>query len=121
MVIRFILAVLLATPVAADVLVLQPDRDNTLFESLTGTLSSASGPNIFAGRTSTGAIRRAMLHFDLLRTSLLFALIQCSVYLASAIYVRRKLPAYYPWWRGGRPRTGLKDLGRSMFLTASSW
>jgi O-antigen/teichoic acid export membrane protein len=62
----------------------------------------------------------AMLHFDLLQTSMLFAFLQFSIYLASAVYVRRKLPDYYPWWRGGRPSTGIKDLGHSMFLTASN-
>jgi len=67
-----------------------------------------------------GIILAAMLHFDLLQTSLLFAFVQLSIYLASAIYIRLKLPAYYPWWRGGRPRTGIKDLGRSMLLTASN-
>jgi O-antigen/teichoic acid export membrane protein len=68
----------------------------------------------------TGIILAAMLHFDMLQTSLLFVFIQFSIYLASAIYIRQKLPAYYPWWRGGRPRTGIKDLGRSMWLTASN-
>lgn len=68
----------------------------------------------------TGIILAAMLHFDMLQTSLLFAFVQFSIYLASAIYIRRKLPAYYPWWRGGRPRTGIKDLGLSMWLTASN-
>jgi O-antigen/teichoic acid export membrane protein len=68
-----------------------------------------------------GIILAAMLHFDMLQTSLLFAFVQFSVYLASAIYIRRKLPAYYPWWRGGRPRTGIKDLGRSTLLTASNF
>jgi O-antigen/teichoic acid export membrane protein len=67
-----------------------------------------------------GIILAAIVHFDLLQTSLLFALIQCSVYFASAIYIRQKLPAYYPWWRGGLAHTGFKDLGRSMFLTASN-
>lgn len=68
----------------------------------------------------TGIILAAVLHFDMLQTSLLFAFFQCSIYLASAIYIQRKLPAYYPWWRGGRPRTGIKDLARSMLLTASN-
>lgn len=67
-----------------------------------------------------GIILAAMLHFDMLQTSLLFAFLQFSIYLASAIYIRRKLPAYYPWWRGGRPRTGIKDLGLSMWLTTSN-
>ena len=68
----------------------------------------------------TGIILAAMLHFDMFQASLLFAFIQFSVYVGSAIYIRRKLPAYYPWWRGGRPRTGIKDLGRSMLLTVSN-
>lgn len=45
----------------------------------------------------TVIILAAMLHFDMLRTSLLFAFVQFSIYLASAIYIRLKLPAYYPW------------------------
>jgi O-antigen/teichoic acid export membrane protein len=68
----------------------------------------------------TGIILAAMLHFDMLQTSLLFAFVQFSIYLASAIYIQQKLPAYYPWWRGGRPRTGITDLGHSMWLTASN-
>lgn len=67
-----------------------------------------------------GIILAAVLNFDMLQTSLLFAFVQFSIYLASAIYIQRKLPAYYPWWRGGRPRTGIKDLGRSMLLTTSN-
>lgn len=67
-----------------------------------------------------GIILAAMLHFDMLQTSLLFAFLQLAIYLASAIYIQQKLPAYYPWWRGGRPRTGIWDLGRSMWLTASN-
>lgn len=68
----------------------------------------------------TVIILAAMLRIDALQTSVLFAFIQFSIYLASAIYIRRKLPAYYPWWRGGHPRTGIKDFGRSMWLTASN-
>lgn len=66
----------------------------------------------------TGIILAAMLHFDMLQTSLVFAFFQLFIYLASALYIRQKLPAYYPWWRGGRSRTGIKDLASSMWLTA---
>jgi len=55
---------LFAAPLDAATVVLAPDRDNTLFESLSGNLSSALGPNLFAGRTASGAMRRALLHFD---------------------------------------------------------
>ena len=69
----------------------------------------------------TGIILAAMLHFDMFQTSLLFSCIQFSVYLASAIYIRGKLPAFYPWWQDGRRRTGIKDLGSSTLLTASNF
>ncbi len=66
-----------------------------------------------------GIMLAAILHFDLLQTSLLFAFIQFTVYIASAIYIRIKLPAYYPWWKKGSLRTGIKDLRNSVLLTIS--
>jgi O-antigen/teichoic acid export membrane protein len=67
-----------------------------------------------------GIILAAVLHFNILHTSLLFAFIQFSIYMASALYIRFKLPSYFPWWRGRRPRVGLKDLADSTLLTASN-
>jgi O-antigen/teichoic acid export membrane protein len=67
-----------------------------------------------------GIILSALMQFNMLQTSLIFAFIQFSVYLASAIYIRFKLPVYYPWWRGGDVRTGFTDLGQSMLLAASN-
>ena len=63
----------------------------------------------------------ATRHFDVLQTSLLFALVQSVVYLASAEYIRRKLPSYFPWWRGCRSRVGVADLGRSVLLSVSNF
>lgn len=68
----------------------------------------------------SGIVLAAILHFDMLEASLLFAFIQFSIYLASAIYIRQKLPAYYPWWQGCIPHTGFKDLIRSMLISASN-
>lgn len=63
---RVPLAVLtLAAPILADTITLEPDRDNTLYESDEGTLSNGSGERLFAGATSVGFVRRALLHFDL--------------------------------------------------------
>jgi hypothetical protein len=42
-----------------------PDRDNTLFEDTTGSLSNGAGGYLFAGATAGGVRRRALLHFDL--------------------------------------------------------
>lgn len=61
-----LLVLLPALPVAAQTTVeLTPARDNTLFESSTGTLSNGVGTGLFAGKTSSGLIRRALLAFDL--------------------------------------------------------
>lgn len=52
----------------ADVLVIPPDRDNTLYERPAGDLSNGSGPHLFFGLTGPNAgnrLRRAVLHFDL--------------------------------------------------------
>ena len=68
----------------------------------------------------TGIVLAATLHFDMLQASLLFAFIQFSIYLGSAVYIRRILPAYYPWWQGCIPQTGIKDLIRSILISASN-
>ena len=62
----------------------------------------------------------ALLRLGMLQTSILFALSQLVIYVASAVYIKQKLPAYYPWWQGGRVSTGLQDLKHSMLLTASN-
>jgi len=66
-------------------------------------------------------ILAAMLQFDLFQISLLYAFIQFSIYLSSAVYIRLKLPSYYPWWQGFRFAIGIKDLIRSMLLTVSNF
>ena len=48
---------------AADVVELEPDRDNTLYNE--GDLSNALGIHVFAGRTAGGArVRRTLMRFD---------------------------------------------------------
>jgi O-antigen/teichoic acid export membrane protein len=68
-----------------------------------------------------GAIMAAAVwRLNMLETSLLFALSQLAIYVASALYVRRALPGFSPWLRGFRVRVGLSDLGQSLFLTTSN-
>ena len=66
-----------------------------------------------------GIVLAAVLRMNLFQASLIFAAIQFSIYASSAVYVRYKIPDYYPWWRGGDLRTGLRDLARSSLLTIS--
>lgn len=44
---------------------LVPFKDNTLYESTTGTLSDGQGDFLFAGRTRTHGLRRGLLAFDI--------------------------------------------------------
>jgi spore coat protein A len=56
--------IVLALPSQATVVNLPASKDNTLFESATGSLSNGSGEYLFTGRTKDGLIRRAVLTFD---------------------------------------------------------
>jgi hypothetical protein len=60
----------------ADSVLLHPVKDNTLFESATGSLSSGSGPAVFVGMNSASNVRRALLAFDVAGTLLEGSIIQ---------------------------------------------
>ena len=47
----------------AQVVTLNPDQDNTLFESPTGSLSNGAGEGVFAGANGAGLLRRALVRF----------------------------------------------------------
>ena len=54
---------LAASAVAATVTI-PPNKDNTLYESATGTVSNGAGSYFFAGATRNGQIRRGAISFD---------------------------------------------------------
>lgn len=51
-------------PPQPQTIVLTPSKDNTLFESTTGSASNGAGIHLFAGNTATRSRRRALLAFD---------------------------------------------------------
>jgi hypothetical protein len=61
-----IAAMALLTPAAtrATQVALPASRDNTLYETITGEVSSGQGPAMFAGATAGLQVRRALLQFD---------------------------------------------------------
>lgn len=61
----------------------------------------------------------AFLKLSVLQTSILFATAQFFIYVASALYIRHRLPEYLPWLRGMDIVTGLKDLANAQMLAAS--
>jgi hypothetical protein len=48
-----------------DVISLIPFKDNTIYQQETGQLSNGAGAGLFIGTTGTGAVRRALLAFDI--------------------------------------------------------
>lgn len=51
-------------PASADTVLVQPSRDNTLYEITGGVLSNGQGEYLFAGMTVSSQRRRALLRFD---------------------------------------------------------
>jgi O-antigen/teichoic acid export membrane protein len=56
---------------------------------------------------------------SILQAAIAFSAAQVLIYFLSGLYLREKLPALYPWWRGASFRRGLRDLARSSVLTAN--
>jgi spore coat protein A, manganese oxidase len=54
----------LVRPAAADTVTLGTSKDNTLYESATGSLSNGAGAYFFVGRTDTAQIRRGVIAFN---------------------------------------------------------
>lgn len=66
-----------------------------------------------------GLMASAILGLSLLQAAFVFATLQAAVYLASAVYIRARLPRFYPWWHHPRAARGLSDLVNSAPFTAS--
>lgn len=60
-----VLACSLSGVALGDTLVVTSSKDNTLYADDTGSLSNALGVGMFAGRTNSDALRRALIAFDL--------------------------------------------------------
>ena len=57
--------VILALPLAGEIVNLEADRDNTLYVDDAGGLSNGAGIHFFAGVNLSGQTRRGLLRFDL--------------------------------------------------------
>ena len=66
-----------------------------------------------------GLVAAAMAGLDLLGASILMAAIQASVYVASGIYVKVRLPGLFPWCQNPDWRAGLADLRGSFVFMLS--
>ncbi len=50
---------------AQNTITINPNKDNTLYESATGDVSNGAGDFLFFGKTNGGDIRRALISFDI--------------------------------------------------------
>ena len=62
--ITLLFCALTAARTSAETVDLQAARDNTLYEDAEGALSNGVGSYLFVGVTNQGAVRRALLYFD---------------------------------------------------------
>jgi hypothetical protein len=62
----------------------------------------------------------AVLRLEISGAAVLMSAAQVGVYLATAVYVARKLPRFFPWWRGPSWSHGLRDLYRSTALVGAN-
>ena len=62
-----IIATTIANQAHSSTISLTPEKDNTLFETIDGSLSNGAGIYLFAGRTDAGSnnLRRAVMAFDI--------------------------------------------------------
>lgn len=65
----------------------------------------------------TSLIIAAMLGLSILQAAILFALVQAVIYIASAVYMKFKLPHFYPWWAASDRAVGMSDLLNSTPFT----
>ena len=56
---------LIAVPVSAQLVTLDPTRDATLYQDDSGSLANGAGQHLFTGRTASGNRRRTVLAFDI--------------------------------------------------------
>lgn len=115
-------------PVAVTTtVVLEPSKDNTLFESATGALSNGAGQHLFAGTTGGNQIRRALLAFDVAGTlptgvQVISATLQLNVSRTSAGPMDVTLHRLnVDWGEGASDATGNEGQGAPALAGDATW
>lgn len=65
-------------------------------------------------------VAAAVLGCSLSEAAVLFTAAQLGIYVASAFYIARKLPDYFPWWRQPSWRSGIRDSLRSTVMVGAN-
>jgi len=62
----------------------------------------------------------AVLGGNILTACIVFSIVQASISFLSFIYIKRKLPEFYPWWEKRSWHTALNNFRKSLVLTFSA-
>jgi hypothetical protein len=119
----------LAAGLAAQTTVAIPcDRDNTLYESATGTLSNGRGQCLFSGLTGQPARRRALLHFDvaahvpagarIIGATLTVSVTRTAIGSPTALEIHRVLAN---WGEGSSNASGQEGRGTTATTNDATW
>lgn len=65
-------------------------------------------------------VAAASLGFSLTEAAVLFSAAQAAIHVASAIYIARKLPQFFPWWTHSTWASGLRDFFRSGVMVGAN-
>lgn len=63
----------------------------------------------------------AFLGGDILGASIFYVIIQIIVYAITFIYIKIKIPEFYPWWRGAKLNIAFSNFKKSLVLTINSF
>ena len=63
----------------------------------------------------------ASLGGSILSVCVVYALVQLSAYLMMFLYIRKKIPEFFPWWGEGNWFTAFKNLKKSLLLTVTGF
>jgi O-antigen/teichoic acid export membrane protein len=69
---------------------------------------------------SASLVVAALLDCSLVEAALLFATTQAGLRVATALYIARQLPDFFPWWRHPSWASGLRDFARSAVLVGAN-
>lgn len=61
----------------------------------------------------------AYFEFSVFNAALFFTFAQAVVYVSSALYIRYKLPQFYPWLAGAKLKIGIREIIRSFPMTVN--
>jgi len=58
---------------------------------------------------------------SILSASIFYVLIQLIVYALTFLYIKKKIPEFYPWWQGANFKTAFLNFKNSLILTFNSF